>query len=54
MTEFQFIISIAHILTCESLSELEKLDCIRIRYRQYAFPEKQLCLEEQYILGRIL
>jgi hypothetical protein len=41
MTEFQFIIAVAHILTCESLSGQEKLDCIKIRYRQYAFPEKE-------------
>jgi hypothetical protein len=48
-----FTVRTAHILMCDSLSDIEKLNCIRLIYRELAFPEVSRTQQENDLLERI-
>ena len=48
-----FTIRTAHILTCEHLNDTEKLNCIRLIYREFAFPECVRSQSEDELLHKI-
>ncbi len=50
---FNFSVRIAHIITCDSLNDIEKLNCVKLRYRELAFPERKFSEQEQKLIDRI-
>lgn len=48
-----FIAGIGCALTSESLFEHEKLNCIRVIYKQFSFPERQLTPAEAALLSKL-
>jgi hypothetical protein len=52
-TEWHFFIRTAHILTCDKLNDIEKLNCIRLIYKELVYPEITMNKEEQDLLDRI-
>lgn len=55
MTEGQFVIHVAHIITdpFNCYTDLEKLYCIKLRYLQMAFHEHELSKDQLDLLARI-
>jgi len=55
MTDEEFTIHVAHIIVdpFKVYTDLEKLECIKLRYCQKAFPEHELSEHQKNLLGRI-
>ena len=51
--EFNFVISVGHILTSDKINDIQKLNCIRLVYRYYAFPEIPYTRDEENLLAKI-
>jgi hypothetical protein len=46
----EFIMRVAHIITKDGMTDSQKLNCIKIRYRMMAFPEHPInAIEKQLI-----
>lgn len=49
----QFTVRVAHVLTCTTMIDQDKLNCIRVLYRQMAWPERELNDYEKQLLENI-
>lgn len=49
----EFTVRVAHILLKDGMTDSQKLDCIKLRYREMAFPENPLTEIEQQLVDYV-